>query len=64
MLLSASHARRALPGRPVAEAVVACVASHTDSVAGKAPLAALRAPMWEMGEGAFVKDRNGPIGNS
>ena len=36
VLLGASHARRALPGCPVAETVVACVASNTDPVAGKA----------------------------
>ena len=36
VLLDASHARRALPGCPVAETVVACVASNTDPVAGKA----------------------------
>jgi hypothetical protein len=35
VLLGTSHARRALPGCPVAEPVVACVTSHTDTVAGK-----------------------------
>ncbi len=36
VLLGASHARRARPGCPVAEPVVACGLSNTDAVAGKA----------------------------
>jgi hypothetical protein len=36
VLLGASHARRARPGCPVAELVVACRLSNTDAVAGKA----------------------------
>jgi hypothetical protein len=37
VLLGASHARRALPGCPVAEAAVLRGTSNTDAVAGKAP---------------------------